>query len=55
MDIVDDHRSNAFLTMWLMQQIAGEGRGSYFRDMLMFTDGGDLVLIKAAKVDAILH
>jgi hypothetical protein len=41
--------------MRLLQQIAGERGRSYFRDMLMFADGGDLVLIETAKVDAVLQ
>jgi hypothetical protein len=54
-NIVDDHCSDDFAAMRLVQQIAGERGGSYFRDVLMFTDGGNLVLIEAAKVHAILQ
>jgi hypothetical protein len=54
-NIVDDHCSNDFPAMRLLQQIAGEGRSGYLGNVLMFTDGGNLVLIEAAKVHAILQ
>jgi hypothetical protein len=53
--IVDDHCSNGLTAVRLLQQIASQRGGGYFRDVLMLADRGDLDLVETAKADAILH
>ena len=45
-NIVDDHCSNGFTAVRLLQQITGERGSRYFRDVLMLADRGDLLLVE---------
>jgi hypothetical protein len=52
-NIVDDHGSNGLAAVRLMQQVARQRGGGYFRNVLMLADRGDLLLVETAKADTI--
>ena len=54
-NIFDDHCSNGFAAMRLLQQIAGKRGSGYFRDVLVLADREDLPLIETTKADAIFQ
>ena len=55
LDVVDDHGSDFFHPMFGVEQIGGERRGRHIREVLMFTNGVDLLRVKAAKPTNIDH
>jgi len=53
-NVGNDHSSNGFAAVRLLQQIARQSGSSDLGDVLMLTDRGDLILVETAKADTIL-
>lgn len=54
-NVINDHCSDGFAAVRLLQQVAGERGSRYFRDMLVLADRGDFVLVETAHADTIFQ